>query len=65
MGGDGNSGSGVNPSHTYATDGVFTVTLTVTDDGGLTDTATTTATIATGAAATAAAAAATTRNNAI
>jgi len=43
--GDGQVGSGAAPSHTYATGGVFTVTLTVTDDLGLTDTDMTTATI--------------------
>ena len=46
--GDGSSGTGVNPSHTYNTDGTFTVTLTVTDDAGATDTDTTTATIGVG-----------------
>ncbi len=44
--GDGNTGTGVSPSHTYAAVGSYTVSLTVTDDGSLTDTATTTATIA-------------------
>jgi len=32
--GDGSSGSGVNPSHTYADFGTYVVSLTVTDDGG-------------------------------
>jgi PKD repeat protein len=35
--GDGATSSSVNPSHTYATVGPFTVTLTVTDNGGLTN----------------------------
>jgi hypothetical protein len=43
--GDGNIGTGVNPTHTYATANLFTVTLTVTDDGSADDTATTTADI--------------------
>jgi len=32
--GDGGTGSGVHPLHTYAAVGAYTVTLTVTDDGG-------------------------------
>jgi PKD domain-containing protein len=34
--GDSSSGSGANPSHTYAAAGFYTVTLTVTDNGGQT-----------------------------
>ena len=33
--GDGNTGAGVGPTHTYASGGLFTVTLIVTDDSGL------------------------------
>jgi subtilisin family serine protease len=43
--GDGSTGSGVSPTHAYASGGVFTVTLTVNDGKGGTDSDTTTATI--------------------
>ncbi len=43
--GDGSTGTGVSPSHTYATPNTYTVSLTVTDDGGATNTGMTTATI--------------------
>jgi PKD repeat protein len=40
--GDGNTDSVADPDpHTYGADGSYTISLTVTDDGGLTDTATT------------------------
>jgi len=44
--GDGSTGSGASVSHTYAQDGVYTVSLTVTDNDGLTGSASTTATVA-------------------
>ncbi|MCU7927479.1 MAG: PKD domain-containing protein, partial [Candidatus Thiodiazotropha sp. (ex Dulcina madagascariensis)] len=43
--GDGTSGTGSVPSHTYASAGSYNITLSVTDDGGLSNTATTTAAI--------------------
>lgn len=45
--GDGNVGAGENPTHSYAAAGTYTVTLVVTDTGGLQATATTTASIET------------------
>ena len=35
--GDGNSATGVTANHTFQSAGTFSVTLTVTDDGGATD----------------------------
>jgi len=46
--GDGSTGTGVNPTHAYSTTGTFSVSLTVTDNDGLTSTDNTTATIGIG-----------------
>jgi cytochrome c peroxidase len=43
--GDGGTGIGMAPTYTYAASGLYTVTLTVTDETGTTDTASTTANI--------------------
>ena len=43
--GDGSIGSGATPTHTYTVDGIYNVTLTVTDDMGANDSVTTSATI--------------------
>jgi PKD repeat protein len=43
--GDGNTGTGESPAYTYAQNGIYNVTLVVTDNEGATDTSTTTATI--------------------
>lgn len=44
--GDGGTSSQMNPTHTYADNGTYTVSLTVTNNSGQSDTKTTTATIA-------------------
>ena len=43
--GDGSNSTAQNPSHTYAADGSYTVSLTVTDTNGQTDTSSTTVTV--------------------
>lgn len=44
--GDGTTGTGVSPSHVFQNNGVYNVTVTVTDLGGASTSATTTATVA-------------------
>jgi PKD repeat protein len=43
--GDGDTGSGISPNHTYLVDGTYTVSLTVTDEKGATDSSSTTSLI--------------------
>jgi probable HAF family extracellular repeat protein len=43
--GDGGTATGATPTHAYADNGTYTVTLTVTDPGGLTSSASTTASV--------------------
>ena len=43
--GDGTSGTGVSPAHAYLAPGIYNVSLTVTDTGGITNSASTTAKI--------------------
>jgi DNA/RNA endonuclease G (NUC1)/PKD repeat protein len=44
--GDGATGTGVDAAHTFTQDGVYAVSVTITDNDGLTDTVTTTITVA-------------------
>jgi PKD repeat protein len=46
--GDGGTGTGPTPTHAYTGGGLYTVTLTVTDNGGATGTASTTASVTAG-----------------
>ncbi len=48
--GDGGTSTATNPSHTYATGGTYSVSLTVTDNGGATNTKTSSVTVASAAA---------------
>jgi hypothetical protein len=48
--GDSNTSTAQNPSHTYSADGIYNVTLTVTDDDGATDATSQDVTVSSGAA---------------